>query len=176
HDVNAFVRQLVDNVLDAVTAHPNARADTVDTLVRAADGDLAAVTGLASDRADLDHAVCNLRDLLFEQPLDQQRTGAAEHHADAAALRPHVTNHRAQPLVRMVRFPRNLLATRQNTFDVAERHGRRVVLVPLDDAVDELPDLTFELFDQRVPFGFTDLLNNDLLGCLGPDAADHFFR
>ena len=53
-----------------------------------------------------------------------------------------------------------------------KRHQRRTAFDPLHDAVDHVVDLAAEFLDQGIPFRLADLLNNHLLGRLGPDAAD----
>jgi hypothetical protein len=45
----------------------------------------------------------------------------------------------------------------------------------MDHSVDHVIDLATKLFDQRVAFGLADLLNNHLLGRLGPDPSDRLF-
>ena len=42
---------------------------------------------------------------------------------------------------------------------------------PSNDVVDNLA----ELIDLRITFGFANLLNDHLLGCLSTNATDHFF-
>ncbi len=80
---------------------------------------------------------------------------------------------RPDPFVGMMRFARDLLAARQDRFEAAERHGGSTTLRSLNDPVHHLPDLLLVFVDQRIAFGFADLLDDDLLGGLRSDAADH---
>ena len=67
-NVNPLARQLLDDVLDPVSADPDACPHTVHPLVHAAHRHLRPVARLASHRLDLDHPVGDLRNLLLEQP------------------------------------------------------------------------------------------------------------
>ena len=66
NDVDAFAGQLVDNILDTISANADAGPHAVDALVGAADGDLRAVTWLACLGLDFDHSVADFRNLLLE--------------------------------------------------------------------------------------------------------------
>ena len=120
-DVDPLAGQLVDNVLDAVAAHADARADAIDARIAAGDGHLRAVARLAGHRADLNHAVGDFGNFLLEQPLHELRPGAAQDHLHAAARLADFEHGRPHALVDMVRLAGNLLAARQDGFDVRER-------------------------------------------------------
>ena len=76
----------------------------------------------------------------------------------------------------MVRLAGNLLAARQDGFDVGQLHGRRAAFVALDDAADHVADELGVFVVQGVALRLADLLDHHLLGGLGADAADGFFR
>ena len=76
----------------------------------------------------------------------------------------------------MMRFAGNLFAARQDGFDVVELHGGGAAFVALDDAGDHLADQFVVFVVQSVPFGLANLLDHHLLGRLGADPADGFFR
>ena len=70
-DVDLLAAQLGDDHAHARAARADARADGVDALGVADDGDLRAVAGLARDVLDLDEAVGDLGHLELEELLDQ---------------------------------------------------------------------------------------------------------
>src|SRR5207302_11471712 len=71
-DIDLLAIQLVDDVLDADTAHADARPDGVDAFLARGDGDLGSETGLTRDGLDLDRSAEDLRDLLLEQAAQHQ--------------------------------------------------------------------------------------------------------
>ena len=120
-DVDPLAGQFIDNVLDAIAAHADARADAIDARIAAGNGHLRAVARLAGHRPNFDHAVGDFRNFLLEQPLHELRPGAAQDHLHAAARLADFEHRRPHALVHMVRFARNLLAARQDGFDVRQR-------------------------------------------------------
>ena len=73
----------------------------------------------------------------------------------------------------MMRFTGNLLAARQDGFDRPQGHGRGTAFSSLNDARNHLADLFLEFVDQRIAFGFADLLNDYLLCRLSANSPDH---
>ncbi len=110
------------------------------------------------------------------KPLYQLRARAAEHDFDAAPLRLDLENDRSNPFVGVMRLARDLFAARQNRLETSQRDGGCASFAALNHAGDHLADLFHILVDQRIAFGFANLLDDDLFGGLSPDAADHLFR
>ena len=109
-DINPLASQFVDDVLNAISPHTNAGADTVDPLVVAAHRYLAAITSLAGYLVYRDHSLRNLGDLLLKQRLNKLRAHTAEQDLYSTALLAYIENRRPDPFVGMVGFTRNLFA------------------------------------------------------------------
>ena len=75
-----------------------------------------------------------------------------------------------------VAFRARLFLARQHGLDAADLDDDVAVLEPLDDAVDHLADALVVLGEDVLALGFADLLEDDLLGGLRGDAAEHFGR
>ena len=101
-DVNSLARQLINDVLDPISADTNARPHTIDARISTADRDFAAIARFSGDGPHLDHLLGDLRDLLLKQPLDQLRASTAEDDLDPAALLADVKERRADTLVGMM--------------------------------------------------------------------------
>ena len=175
NDVDSFAAQLVDNILDPVAAHADAGAHTVDPLIAAADRHLGSVAGLAAHRADFDHTVDDLGNLLLEQPLHQLGSGAAEYHFHAAAALADLVHGGSHPLVDVVGFAGDLFATGQDCFDVGKRHRCRTAFVALHHAADHLADQLGIFVVQGVSFRLADFLDHHLFGGLSADSTDRLF-
>ena len=147
HDVNSFARQFVHDVFDAVATDAHTRADAIHSLIRTAHGHLAAIAGLARHGIHADHAVGDFRYLLFKQPPYQARASPAKHHFHTTALRLDFVNDRTHSFVRMMRFSRNLFASRQDRFDVGQRNHRGAAVATLDDTADHIVNLSAKLLD-----------------------------
>ena len=171
-DIDVFASQFFADSFDPAAAIAHADGDRVDLCVLAADGHLAAVAGLATDRVDRDHPFTEFGDLLFEQPLHELGTGPTEHHTDAVARCPHLKHDRSHPLVGVQRFAWDLFTTRQNRFDVTKIDRRHTAIGLPDDTADDIADLLPILQQQCVPLGLLDLLNDDLFRGLSPDPSD----
>ena len=74
----------------------------------------------------------------------------------------------------MMRLTGDLLAPRQDSFDVGKRHRRRTALVALDYATDHFANEIRVFVVERIAFCFANFLNHHLLGCLGTDSAYGF--
>ncbi len=172
-NIDPFVVQLLDNVFDSTSSDADTCPDTVNSRVAAAHGHLATVARLARNRVDLNDSVGNFWNLLLKQLLHQLGPSSTENDFDPAALGAYFSHHGPNSLIRMMRFAWNLFASRQNCFDIVDLHRRRSAIRSLHDAVDEQPQLFVEIVHQRIAFGFSNLLNDDLLSRLGTDAADN---
>ena len=76
----------------------------------------------------------------------------------------------------MVRLARNLLAARQDGFDVRQLHRGGSAFVPLNHAADHVADQLGVFVEEGIALRLANLLDHHLLGGLGADAADGFFR
>ena len=62
----------------------------------------------------------------------------------------------------MVRFTWNLLTAWQNGLHIPQRYRCRTTLTTLNDTTHHLIDLLLKLFDQGIPFGFPNFLDDHL--------------
>ena len=67
HHVNLFAIQLIDNALNARSSHPNAGTHRIDTFLQSRHSYFGAVTGLTSNRFNLNGAVIYFRYFYFQQ-------------------------------------------------------------------------------------------------------------
>ena len=104
------------------------------------------------------------------------RARAAKDHLHSAADFADLGNGGADAFVRMVRLAGNLLAARQDRFNIVELHGRSAALVSLHDAGDHLADHLGVFVMQSVALRLANFLNHHLFGGLSADPADGFFR
>jgi hypothetical protein len=173
-DVDPLAAELLDDVLDAVAADADAGTDAVDPVVGTDHRHLAAVAGLAGDRPDLDHPVGDLGDLLLEQPLHELRADPREDDLHPAADLADLEDRAPDPLVGVVRLAGDLLAPRQDRLLRADLNRGGGPLEAGYHARHHLADLLLELVVDGVALGFTDLLDDHLLGRLGADPAGEF--
>ncbi len=78
----------------------------------------------------------------------------------------------AHPVRLAIVLTRNLLTVRQQCFGATEVDDQVAPLVTPDDSVDHFADPVFKLIVDPFALGFTDLLNNHLLGGLGSNPAE----
>ena len=170
-DVDLFAAKLADDGLHAHALHADAGADRVDILVAGHDGDLGALTGFAGDGADGDGAVVDLRDFALEEVLDE--AGAARETMTCGPLAARSTRSRTT----RTRSPTENCSRRD-----CSRLGMRASALPrskmtsmgsrrLTVALRTSPGAVVVLEEDGVALGFANLLEDDLLGHLGGDAA-----
>ena len=172
-DVDPLAGQFIHDVLDPIATHANTRTDAINSLIRTAHSNLAAIAWFTCQLVDGNHAIGDFRNLLLEQPSNQIGVFPTEHDLDAIALRFDLVNDRPHAFVGMMRFALNLFAAGQYRLDARQRHGRGSAITSLHNSGNHRADLLFVLFDQRVAFRLTNLLNDHLLGCLCADPPDH---
>ncbi len=173
NDIDPFAGQLVDDILDSVAPNTNARAHAINPLIRAIDSDLGAIAGFPGTRLDLDHPVRDFGDFLFEEPLDQAGTSAAQDDLHPRALLAHVAHGGPNPLVVVVGLAGNLFASGEDRLGVAEGNDRHSAVVSLDHPGHQLFHLVQVFQVQRVSLGLADFLDHHLLGGLGTDSLRH---
>ncbi len=79
---------------------------------------------------------------------------------------------RADPLVGVVAFPRDLFTTRQDRVCLAEIDDDRPPFEALNGSRDQVTALTiFKFIEKAISLGLADLLDDHLLGCLGGRSA-----
>ena len=133
-NVDPLASQLAGHIFNPVASHAHTSPNAIDALIGAADGYLASIPGLSADRVDLDNPFGNLGNLLLEQPLDQGPLGPRKNDLDAVSRRLDFVNYRAHPGTVVISFPRDLLAFRQNRFDIPELDDRKPLFGALHDA------------------------------------------
>src|SRR5580692_4371955 len=102
--------------------------------------------------------------------------GPRQDDADPVTLLLHFQNDGLDPLVDVVSFPRNLLAARQKRFRLADAYRCRSAIEPLYGPGDEVALECLVLIEDRVAFLLAEVLDDHLLGRLGGDAAQFFWR
>ena len=172
HDVDLLAAQLVHDLADAHAACADARADRVDVLVVRRDRELGAVTGLARDRADLDHAVDELRDLELEQPPHEPGVGARHDDLRALGRLADLDDVRLHAGAVVVAVARDLLGLRQQRLDPAQVEQGVAGVGLLDDAGDDVALAAGVLLVLHLALGLANPLQDHLLGRLRGDATE----
>src|SRR5262249_50779748 len=171
-DVDLLAVKLVDDVLDADAADTDAGADRIDLLLPRGDGPLRAQTRFAGDLHDLDGAAVDLRHLHLEQPADEIGMGAGDDQLRPPLVAVDLDQEHLDPLTGSVALGRHLLADGHDRLGLAQLDDHRPRVRTLDDAVQHLALAVGEFLVDAVPLVVADLLENDLLGGLGGDAAE----
>ncbi len=171
-DVDLFAAQFANDGLDAHALHADAGADGVDVLVAGHDGDLGALAGLAGDGPDGDGAVVDLGDFGLEEILDEDRRGAGDDDLRTFCGAVDAEENDADALAYGELLEAGLLALGHAGFGFAEVEDDVHGLEALDGGVEDLAGAVVVLVEDGVALGFADLLEDDLLGHLGGDAAE----
>ena len=158
--------------LDAAAAHADAGADRIDRGIARDHGDLGAAARIAGDRLHLDDAVIDLRHFLGEQLGHELRMGARQEDLRPALLAADVVDIGADAVAVAEGLARDQLVAAHDAFAAAEVDDDVAVLDALDLAVDDLADAVLVLVVLAVALGLAHLLDDDLLGRLGGDAAE----
>ena len=136
------------------------------------DGDLGALAGLARDGADGDGAVVDLGDFGLEEGLDERGRGAGDDDLRALGGAVDAQQDDADALADGELLEAGLLALGHAGFGLAEVEDDVHGLEALDGGVEDLAGAVAVLVEYGVALGFADLLEDDLLGHLGGDAAE----
>ena len=170
-DIDALVVELVGDRLDPRAADPHAGADAVDAHVVRRNGHLGSETRLARDRLDLDDFFADLGNLEFEKLDHEIGAGAREENLDLLACLDHVVDQRLDPLARLIVLPADPLLAREDPLGPAEVDDHVAAFDPLHGSVDQLARPVLVLAEDDLTLGLANLLDDDLLGRLGLDAA-----
>ena len=136
------------------------------------DADLGAAARVAGGGLDLDDAVVNLRHFLSEQLLHEFGVGARQEDLRAAGFAADAQDQRADAVADADHLARDLLVAADDALGAAEVDDDVAELDALDDAGDDFAGAVLELFILALALGVADLLEDDLLGGLGGDAAE----
>ena len=155
----------------ARSAHADAGADRIDFLVRAGDGDLGPIAGLARDAANLHRAVVDLADFEFEESPDEIRMAARND--DLRAANPVFDRHdiSAQPVADIVVFDHDAFALRHDRFEFSEIENHIRAIETPDRSADDLARAILELLINHFFLDLADALHHRLLRGLGGDAS-----
>src|SRR5690348_8842959 len=138
HDVDPLAVQFIGYRLHARTAHADAGADRIGTLVVGFHGDLGAVAGVTRTGADLDDALADFRHFQLEQLHHEFRRGARHEQLRATRLGTHLKQVAAHAVAHAHRFARDRLVARDEGFGVAaEVEVAVAALDTLGDTVDQ---------------------------------------
>src|SRR5437773_2082790 len=171
-DVDLLAAQLAADDLDARAAQAHAGADGVHVALGGGHRDLGALAALARRRLDDDDPLLDLGDLRLEEPREVARVCARERDLRALGRAPHLEHVGAHAVARVVALPGDLLALGQDRLRLADLQDHVALLDPVHDAAEDLAFLADELRVDALALGVADLLEDDLLGGLGRDAAE----
>src|SRR6185437_2200790 len=171
-DVDLFPAELADDGLHTHALHADAGADGIDVLIAGHDGDLGALAGLAGDGADDDGAVVNFRHFGLKERLHQRRSSARDDDLRSLGGAIHSQQHHPQALANGELLEARLLALGHAGFGLAEVEDDVHGLEALDGGGEDLAGTAAVLLKDGVALGLADLLEDDLLGHLGGDAAE----
>src|SRR5229473_3011316 len=172
-DVDLFAAQFADDRLYAHAFHSNASADRVHVLVFGHDGDLGALTGLASDGADHNRAVINFGNFGLEQMLYQLRRGARNHNARSLGSLFDAHDHRAHPLAHGERLQARLLLASHARFGLADIENHIRTLDALHGRIHHFVHMADVLVVNGVALSLAYFLEDDLLGQLRCNASEN---
>eukprot|EP00042_Codosiga_hollandica_P026762 m.128532 g.128532 ORF g.128532 m.128532 type:complete len:440 (-) comp52295_c0_seq7:483-1802(-) len=172
HDVDALAGQLGRHAVDARTAHTDAGTDRVDAAVMADDGDLGAAAAVAGTALDLQQALLDFRHFLREEFLHELGRRARQHDLRAALGRVHAEDDGAHAITGTQVLFRDHLAALQAAFDATALDNDVALVQALHGTDEDLLAARHEVVQQLLALGVADLLQDDLLGGLGTDAAD----
>src|SRR6185312_9196584 len=134
--------------------------------------DLGAGTRIAGDRLDLDDAVVDFRHFHGEQLGHELRMGTAQEYLRAALLAAHVVDIGTHAVAVFVVFTRDQFVAADDCLAAPEIDDDVAIFDALDGAVDNFADAVLVFVILAVALGLTHLLDDDLLGRLGGDAAE----
>ena len=171
-DVDPLAAQLLHDALHAGSLHADARAHGVDVPVPGAHGDLGAEAGLPRHAEDGDHPLVDLGDLLLEELEDHPRVGPGEKDLRTPGRLADVLDVGPDPVALAVPLAGNLLRRGHDRLGLPEVDDEAVALVPLHDAVQDLPLPADELVVDDLALRVLHLLHDDLARRLGGDPPE----
>ena len=164
--------QFFNNGLNANALDTHARTDRIHTGLGRHHSDFGARTRFACDGADLDHAVIDFRNFVFQQTPQEVAMGARENDLRAARAVLDFQYHCANAVVDFKAFVRDFLVGRQNAFGLHVQADRRTLHIGgLYNAADDLAHLPAKVFHLRRAFCFADALLDYLTCSLRRNAA-----
>src|SRR6185312_13119108 len=172
-DVDLLAAQLANDRLHAHTLHTYACAHRVHILVAGHDGDLGTLASFAGNGTDGYGTVVNLRNLALEQVLHQFGRGAGNDDLRPLRSAIHPQKDNTDALAHGELLQTGLLAARHPRLGLADVEDYVLRLDALYRRVQNLADAVVVFVEYRVALGFADLLEDDLLGHLRGDAAEH---
>src|SRR5574341_369651 len=119
-DIDFLAVELLDNALNTHTAHADARANRVRTLLNGRHCHLRSCARLAGDALNLNRAIVDLGHFIFEQPAQHAAVCAADNNLRAPAGTLDFHHVRAHFVVRPVFLTRHLLVARQDCFRTSQ--------------------------------------------------------
>ena len=173
-DVNFFVVEFPDNILNALAAKPNAGTDGVYLLISRVHCEFGAKARFPGDGLDLDGAVVDLGNFELKQLEDKVGIPAGENNLGAAVGSLHGLDQAADAFAPLVFLSGHPLTVGQQSLKLAQvNEDIRAVESPYL-AADDVADTVFELgVDQRF-LRSANSLHQCLLGILRGDPAEIF--
>ncbi|EAT08299.1 hypothetical protein SKA58_13223 [Sphingomonas sp. SKA58] len=170
-DVDLFTLHFLHDGLNAAALHADAGADGIDAAVAADDADLGAAARIAGGGHDGDDAIVDFGDFLREQLLHEFGMRAAEENLRPAIFTADVQHNRADAVADADDFARNLLVAADHALGAAQIDDDMAEFDGFHDAGNDLTHAVFIFFILTLTLSVADLLEDDLLGRLGVDAA-----
>ncbi len=171
-DVDLLAAQFLDDALDPAALHPHAGAHRVDIGVVGGDGDLGPHARLPGGPHDGHDTLADFRDLGAEKGDDKIRVRPRQHDLRPPRILQHVQDEGPDAVAAAVALLGDLLAHRQDALGLAEIDDDVPPIDPLHDPVDDLAPALDEDSVDRILLRVLQLLDDDLLGGLGGDAAE----
>src|ERR1041385_2331551 len=172
NNVNFFVVELANDVLDPLPAQPHTGAYGIDLLVPRPNGQLGPETRFAGDPFDLDRAVIDFGHFKLKQFYNKARIRARKN--DFGTVRPLLDSLdvATDALANLVFLGRHALAVREEGLIFAEIDQDIRAIEPPDGATDNVRDAVFEFAENERFFGPANMLHEGLLGVLGRDPPE----
>src|ERR1700680_1559721 len=162
-NVDLLSAQFADNGLHPHAFHSHACAHRVHILVFGHDRDLGALARFTSNGADDDGAIVNFRHFGLKQVLYKFRRGPRNHYGRPLRRSLYARNDDPETLAYGERLQTGLLFARHPSLGLADIQNYVGPLDALHRRVNNFADPTDVLFVDRVPFGLTNFLKDDLL-------------
>ncbi len=175
-NVDLLAAQLANDGLHTHALHAYAGADRIHILVAGEHGNLGALTGFAGDGPDDHGVVVNLRHFALKEALHQLGNGPGNDHLRTFSGAVYTLQYDADPLSDGKLLQTRLLALGHSGLGLAQVEDYVLQFETLYRGVQHFAEAMGVLLVNRIPLGFPDLLEDDLFGHLGGDAAEYVGR
>ena len=172
NDVDLLAAQFADDGLHAHAFHSHTCAYSIYVLIFGHDCDLGSLACLSRNGADHDGAVVNLRNFRLKQMLHKLRHSARNNYPGPLRGALHPSDHHPYTFTHRERLKPRLLLAGHASLRLPDVEDHVGTFDTLHRSVYDLSHTADVLVVNRVTFGFSHLLKNDLfcqLGCYAPE-------